>query len=217
MVRPLPPRSLAAVALAICAGIALYCLIYSALAGTPESTGEAFAWSLVNILPWLLAFEGGKRSSGAAGVLAVLAAAFIASLLLQALIAGGIPDLAFQAIRRLPGLFITAALIGLLHLARSRGGARSRQPVAFPVEPTQIDWVAAAGNYIEIRAAGRTLIHRASMGAAELELRPYGFVRIHRSTLVRRDRIARVRTGDVILVDGTSLKTGKRYRSALLG
>lgn len=73
----------------------------------------------------------------------------------------------------------------------------------------------AAGNYVEIRAAGRTRVERTSLAAVERRLARHGFVRIHRSTLVRRDRIARVRPADVILADGTSLKTGKRYRAGL--
>jgi hypothetical protein len=34
---------------------------------------------------------------------------------------------------------------------------------------------------------------------------------------VRRDSIARIRPADVILLDGTSLKTGKRFRAGLGG
>src|SRR5918993_874819 len=51
--------------------------------------------------------------------------------------------------------------------------------------------------------------------ATEQALADHGFVRIHRSTLVRRDRIARVRPEDVVLADGTHLKIGKRYRASL--
>ena len=68
---------------------------------------------------------------------------------------------------------------------------------------------------IELSLDGH-LIRRIPLRAMGRELRGRGFVRIHRSRLVRRDRIALVRPHDVILVDGTSLKTGKRYRSALI-
>jgi DNA-binding LytR/AlgR family response regulator len=87
--------------------------------------------------------------------------------------------------------------------------------VELPLSVDQIDWIAAAGNYVEIRGAGRTLIRRMPLSAVERELDGRGFVRIHRSRLVRRDRIVRVRPDDVILLDGTSLKIGKRYRAAL--
>ena len=78
-----------------------------------------------------------------------------------------------------------------------------------------VDWVSAAGNYVELRAGHRTIVHRSSIAAVESELSPHGFVRIHRSLLVRRDRIAKVRPQDIILHDGTHLKVGKRYRTAL--
>jgi DNA-binding LytR/AlgR family response regulator len=58
-------------------------------------------------------------------------------------------------------------------------------------------------------------VQRASIGSVERELATHGFVRIHRSTLVRRDRIARIRPHDVVLHDGTHLPVGKRYRAAL--
>jgi two-component system LytT family response regulator len=75
--------------------------------------------------------------------------------------------------------------------------------------------VAAAGNYVELRRGGRTVLHRAPLSHVQAEFERHGFVRIHRSILVRRMAIARVRPNDVILHDGTSLKTGKRYRSTL--
>lgn len=90
-----------------------------------------------------------------------------------------------------------------------------REAGPLPLLPRQIDWVQAAGNYIELRAGERTIVHRTSLGAAERDLAGHGFVRIHRSTLVRRDRIARVRPRDVVLTDGTHLKVGKRFRSQL--
>jgi DNA-binding LytR/AlgR family response regulator len=66
-----------------------------------------------------------------------------------------------------------------------------------------------------VRANGCTVVQRASIGALERDLAKHGFVRIHRSMLVRRDRIARVRPQDVVLHDGTLLPVGKRYRAAL--
>lgn len=206
---------LAAVALATCSAIALYCLAYSALAGTPESVGQAFGWAVSNVLPWLLAFEGGKRSQRPASVLLVLAAAFLVSLLLGMALAGSATAIGFEAVRRLPGLFVTAGLIALVRFMASRQPTPTAENIGLPLAPEQIEWVKAAGNYIEIRAAGRTLIQRSSLATAERELLDHGFVRIHRSMLVRRNGIARVRPNDVVLEDGTSLKTGKRYRSRL--
>lgn len=215
--RPFSPSQLLAAGFGLCVCIALYCMAYSALAGRPEPIGEALAWALVNVLPWLLAFEAGKRTKRLGESLFPLGAAFAVSLLVGMLLAGNAGGLAFEAVRRVPGLLATAGLLGLLRLAGATPDGVGYGPVELPLAPEQIEWVSAAGNYIEIRGAGRTLIRRASLSAAERELLRHGFVRIHRSTLVRRDRIARVRSADVVLHDGTSLKTGKRYRSSLEG
>ena len=98
---------------------------------------------------------------------------------------------------------------------RSGIDRQARAGRELPLLPRQIDWVSAAGNYVELRAGARTIIHRSSIAAMESELVPHGFVRIHRSLLVSRERIAKVRPQDIILHDGTHLKIGKRYRTAL--
>ncbi len=210
--RPLSARSLALGVAAAVLLVALYCVAYTALADRPESIGEALAWAVANLCPWLIAIEAGKRSAtwptaGAAG-----AAAFVGSLMLGYAFGVSDDELAFEAVRRLPGLTLSAAAILVL---RSGLGQPAGPGAAIPLLPRQIDWVRAAGNYIELRAQGRTIVHRSSIAAAERDLAKHGFVRIHRSTLVQRDRIARVRTEDVVLFDGTHLKVGKRYRTAL--
>ena len=85
-----------------------------------------------------------------------------------------------------------------------------------------IDWIAAAENYVEIHAAGRTYLHRTTIAGIEARLDPGRFTRIHRSTIVNVDRVAQIRSdahGDFIvtLSDGTGLKMTRRYREALLG
>ena len=82
-----------------------------------------------------------------------------------------------------------------------------------------IDHIRAAGNYVEVHAAGRALLHRATLTGVEIEIGD-AFVRIHRSRLVRRDAIRSVhtdRSGDfsVSLVDGTILAGSRRYRDQL--
>jgi DNA-binding LytR/AlgR family response regulator len=82
-----------------------------------------------------------------------------------------------------------------------------------------IDHIRAAGNYVEVHAAGRALLHRATLTGVETEMGD-AFVRIHRSRLVRREAIRSVhtdRSGDfsVGLVDGTMLAGSRRYRDQL--
>jgi hypothetical protein len=143
---------------------------------------------------------------------AVIAFALLASVSLGYVlhVSGG--PAGFELVRRIPAVAIVVLLIGLV---RSGIGRTDRASRDFPLLPTQIEWVRAAGNYVELRANGRTVVHRGSIAATERALAEYGFVRIHRSTLVRRDRIARVRPNDLILSDGTNLKIGKRFRATL--
>jgi DNA-binding LytR/AlgR family response regulator len=216
LARPLPPLRLLFTSLAICAGIALYCLAYTALAGRAESAAQALGWALVNVFPWLLAVEAAKRPISLHSALAIIAAAFAASLFLGFIWAGEFQDWAFEATRRLPALALTSGLAFFLRRTRDRQSLRSA-PVDLPLSPREIEWVSAAGNYIEIRKGAQIWLRRGSLSSLERELARHGFVRIHRSLLVRRDRIARIRPADVILHDGTSLKTGKRYRSSLRG
>jgi hypothetical protein len=213
---PLRPVQAALVAAALVAGVILYCLAYTALAGRSESAFQAAGWAVVNVLPWLAAFELGKRAASPGGKAWILAAALILSLGLGFALLSRPGDLPFELVRRLPGLLATAALMALAARRERRRAARAA-PLALPLAPAQLDWVTAAGNYVELHGGGRTLLHRAPLSRVEAQLSRHGFVRVHRSILVRRDRIARVRPLDVILHDGTSLRTGSRYRAALRG
>jgi hypothetical protein len=82
-------------------------------------------------------------------------------------------------------------------------------------------WVEAAGNYVELHRGGAGLLHRASLSEMQRRLQADGFVRIHRSRLVRREAVAAVEskpTGDFVvrLRDGRELAGSRRYRRPLL-
>jgi hypothetical protein len=88
-----------------------------------------------------------------------------------------------------------------------------------PIET--IEHIAAAGNYVEVHAEGRTLLHRATLASIEDELGAT-FVRVHRSRLINRKAIRRFdidRSGDfsVQLASGTVLGGSRRYRERLHG
>lgn len=210
---PLPPARLALLSAGIAAAVAIYCLGYTALAGRPETVPQAFGWAIVNVLPWIPALEFAKRAERWGGVALALGAGLAASLLLGFILDGASGSVGFDAWRRVPALAAVAAAVVALRWSNARTRRAANDPL--PLLPRQIDWVRAAGNYVELRSGGRTIVHRASISAAERDLAEHGFVRIHRSILVRRDRIARIRPQDVVLVDGTQLKIGKRYRSDL--
>ena len=96
-----------------------------------------------------------------------------------------------------------------------RDGARR---LFLPV--SDILWVEAAGNYVELHTGqGAAILHRASL--AQMERSLAGFVRIHRSRLVNRAAVGEVETkssGDfaVRLGSGQTLLGSRRFRAALL-
>ena len=210
---PLPLRQLVLLSAAVAAAVAVYCLGYSALAGRPETVTQSFGWAIVNVLPWIPALELAQRARRWAGAALALAGGLTASLLLGYLLIDASGSLWFETWRRVPALAAVAVAALALRWTNNRVARAANDPL--PLLPRQIDWVQAAGNYVELRAGGRTVVHRSSISATERDLADHGFVRIHRSILVRRDRIARIRPQDVVLIDGTQLKIGKRYRSDL--
>src|SRR5262245_27384543 len=81
----------------------------------------------------------------------------------------------------------------------------------------EIDWIEAAGVYVQVHTAGKTWLHRISLGELEAKLDSRQFLRIHRSTIVNLRRIRELRPhshGDflVALHDGTELKLSRSYR-----
>ena len=211
---PLSPRQLAVATIGIALAVALYCLGYTTLAGRPDTITGALSWALVNIAPWVPAVEFAKRARRTPVVAGSLLLGLATSLCLAGLFSGVAIDWGFEAWRRVPALAGAALLAIVLRWGKSRASSAGTNDT-LPLLPQQIDWIRAAGNYVELRVGGRTIVHRSSISAAERDLAGHGFIRIHRSTLVRRDRIARVRPADVVLHDGTHLPVGKRFRAQL--
>lgn len=210
---PLPQAVLASSGIVLLTG--LYCVAYTHYAGGTETLSAALAWGIANLLPWFLAFELGKRLPGWPRKAAVLAGALLASLALQQVLLAGLDAFGFELLRRLPGLALVAALLAAPRLAEALPPRAETGGCAIASKIDRVDWIRAAGNYVELHGGGRTLVERAALSFLESELAPHGFVRVHRSLLVRRDRIARLRPQDVVMADGTVLKMGKRYRSRL--
>ncbi|MEM6647225.1 MAG: LytTR family DNA-binding domain-containing protein [Bacteroidota bacterium] len=90
------------------------------------------------------------------------------------------------------------------------------------VDVDDIDYVAAAGDYVVLHAKGEEHMVRQTMTALVRQLDPQRFVRIHRSTIVNVDRIKALHPyfhGDyqVTLYDGKTLKLSRRYWSNIEG
>lgn len=87
------------------------------------------------------------------------------------------------------------------------------------VDPREIDWVEALGNYVRLHGRGRSLRHRATMDEMETILGP-SFVRIRRSVLVRATAILYCEplgkgSWVVVLHDQTRLTSSRYYRAQL--
>lgn len=90
----------------------------------------------------------------------------------------------------------------------------------FLVAATDIEWLQASGNYVNLRMRGHDYPLRSTLTGLEAKLDPARFVRIHRSYMVNFDWIASIEpleTGDarVHLRDQTILPCSRRYREAL--
>ena len=88
------------------------------------------------------------------------------------------------------------------------------------LRPLEIDWASAAGNYVELHGSFGSLLARRTMADLEAELTPYGFVRVHRSHLVRRTAIATTETRqsgdfDITLRSGAVISGSRRFRQNL--
>lgn len=91
---------------------------------------------------------------------------------------------------------------------------------SFLLKTEKIDWIKAEGNYICLHVGQDTHILREKIGEVEHQLNPRQFIRIHRSTIVNLDRVARlfpILHGDfkVILHDTTELTLSRGYRKNL--
>lgn len=93
-------------------------------------------------------------------------------------------------------------------------------PRLVPVQAADVDWVAAEGECVRFHCGGESYLERMSISSAEEKLRPFGFLRIHRSTIVNPQRIEsleRTRWGamQARLATGTELRVSKSYEAAV--
>jgi len=92
----------------------------------------------------------------------------------------------------------------------------------FLVAATDIEWLQASGNYVNLRVRAHDYPLRSTIAGIESKLDPRRFARIHRSYIVNLDHVASIEpldTGDarVHLKDGSVLPCSRRQRDALRG
>lgn len=85
---------------------------------------------------------------------------------------------------------------------------------------TEIDRVEAASNYVQLHVKSQVYQLRETMARIEERLDPGEFLRIHRSIIVRIDRIREIEQllqGDYLMIlhDGTRLTSSRSYRQRI--
>jgi len=88
------------------------------------------------------------------------------------------------------------------------------------VELDEIDWVEAAGNYVELKTSGGCYLLREGIGHLSVRLDPGEFVRIHRSIIVNVRKIKELQPCNrgeyiVVLRDGKQLSCSRGFRARL--
>ena len=134
-------------------------------------------------------------------------------------------DRAKRQIRRDNGSHIDARIIALLEQMREPQRFTERLVVktggrVFFLNTDEIDWIEAEGNYVSVHTGKKAYLLRETISSLESQLDPKEFVRIHRSAVVRLDRIRELQPWShgeyhVILNDGTQLTLSRSYREKL--
>jgi len=154
------------------------------------------------------------------------------------------PNFGYEYLKDIRSYFIIVAMICLsrLWLLRQQGEAKLLdepddgppvEPVERPerflvrklgkeflVNASEIEWLQAAGNYVNLHVRGRDYPLRSTMAGIETRLDPARFLRVHRGYFVNLDYLAEIEpleTGDarLRLRDGATIPCSRRYRAAL--
>jgi two-component system LytT family response regulator len=88
------------------------------------------------------------------------------------------------------------------------------------IRVTEIDWIEAAGVYVNLYVAGKQLLYRASLQELSERLDPRRFVRVHRSAIVNIESIVQLEPishgeFDVVLKNGARTRVSRNYRAQL--
>ncbi len=163
------------------------CLVHGLVIDAEINLSHTLAWAITSTVPWVCAWEGLKRLS---------------AVLLR-------PPKSAQAdevppTERLRGLQVER----VLDIPTRRG--------VLALRACDIEYVKAAGNYVELITSDRTLLMRATLQDLSEQLGVVGFVRVHRSLLVNSLHVVATRRGPrgrriVELRSGAELPVGRQF------
>lgn len=88
------------------------------------------------------------------------------------------------------------------------------------LKTTEIDWIGADGNYLNLHVGRQNFLLRGRISELERDLSPEHFLRIHRSTIVNLDRVKEFQPlfkgeGLMVLKDGSELAVSRGYHQKL--
>ena len=88
------------------------------------------------------------------------------------------------------------------------------------IRVAEIDWIEAAGVYVNLHVAGKELLYRAALNELAERLDPRRFVRVHRSALVNIESILQLEPishgeFEAVLKNGSRTRVSRTYRAQL--
>ena len=130
---------------------------------------------------------------------------------------------AVERVRRSQAEALAARLIQLLDAPSPRYASRFAVRLGGRIQllhADQIDWIGAAGDYVELHSAERSYLLRETLTALEQRLDPREFLRIHRSRILRTSRIIELKPLEnrdyiVILSNGSEHRSSRTYADRL--
>jgi hypothetical protein len=214
---------------------AAYCLIHGFVIDVEMNLPRTLAWAVTSTLPWLGAWAGLKRLDErpaqslqpllSAGVLIVALVVSVAlEYALGAIYSTDTDSLAQIVYRLLPIPFGIAVARWLVRPSKPARESPTDPVLNVPtrqgtlaVRASDIEYIKAAGNYVELVTGNRTLLIRTTLQELSDQLRAVGFLRVHRSVLVNPLHVVATRRGRrgrrVIEVrSGAELPVGRQFR-----
>lgn len=120
-----------------------------------------------------------------------------------------------------------ATMTRLTRQLRAGAGKPAREPALVVTTPggaivvplREIDWIEAEDNYARIWTGGRSYLLREPLRQLETRTLPQGFIRAHRSALVRLDAVRALSPDDAgqttaVLVSGARIPISRRRRAS---
>ena len=212
---------------------ASYCLLHGLIGDDEINLPRTLAWAVASTLPWAGAWEALKRLSArpaqplrpllsAAILIAALGVCAALEYALSAVYSVDTDSLA-QILYRLLPIPLGIATAALLLQPKAHPPVDTKQVLNVPtrggmlaVRTSDIEYVKAAGNYVELITGDRTLLMRTTLNDLGKQLRAAGFVRAHRSLLVNAQHVLAIRRGPrgrliVRLRSGAQLPVGRQF------